>query len=143
MTTKDLQQQIITNMKNWQRVEDESIASTAEIMRKTDNPIIRLVMEIIQRDSQMHNRVQGWIADTLEYKTVSLSPDELLKISDMLVRHVLIERKMIESAEKMLAAIDNKGMLVQQYYINYLLEDERKHNNLLESLQILANGMKP
>ena len=143
MTVKELQQETIANMKNWQKVENESIASTGEVMLKTGNPIIRLAMEIIQRDSQMHHWIQGWIADSLEYKTVSLSPDELAKVSDMINRHIQIENKMIERAEQLLAAVENKGMLVQQYFLNYLLDDERKHSRLLESLQILARGMKP
>ncbi|MFC1871392.1 hypothetical protein ACFLYF_03215 [Chloroflexota bacterium] len=143
MTVKELQQETVANMKTWQKVENESIASTGEIMAKTENPIIRLVMEIIQRDSQMHYWVQGWIANTLEYRTVSLSPDELAGISDMISRHIQIERKMVESAEQQLAAIKNAGMLAQQYFINYLLEDERKHSRLLDSLEILVKGMKP
>ena len=143
MTVKELQKEVVANMEAWQKVENESIASTGEIMLKTDNPIIRLVMEIIQRDSQMHHWVQGWISDTLEYKTVSLSPDELAKVSDMISRHLQIERKMIENAEKLLAAVENKGMLAQRYFLNYLLDDEKKHSKLLDNLEILVKGMKP
>ena len=143
MTSKELQQEIITNMKRWQKVEDNSIASTGQIMQETDNPIIRLVVEIIQRDSQMHHTIQGWIADSLEYKAASLSPDELAKVGHMIERHLEIENKMIESAEEMLTAVKGKAMLAQQYFLDYLLEDERKHSHLLTSLQTLAKGMQP
>jgi len=141
---KKLQQDIIASMNDWQKVEGYSIASTAQIMVKTANPIINLVMEIIQRDSQMHSRVQNWIANTLENETVSLSPDELLEIAQMVENHIGIENKMIESAEQTLATVkDKKAMLAQQYFLNYLLNDERKHSNLLSSLDILAKGMQP
>jgi len=144
MTMKKLQQDIIASMNDWQKVEGYSIASTAQIMVKTANPIINLVMEIIQRDSQMHSRVQNWIANTLENETVSLSPDELLEIAQMVENHIGIENKMIESAEQTLATVkDKKAMLAQQYFLNYLLNDERKHSNLLSSLDILAKGMQP
>ena len=144
MTMKELQQQISASMKDWQKVEGYSIASTAQSMVKTNNPIINLVMEIIQRDSQMHSRVQRWIANTLENETVSLSPDELLEIGQMIEHHIGIENKMIESAEQTLATVkDKKAMLAQQYFLNYLLNDERKHSNLLSSLDILAKGMQP
>jgi len=143
MTLKELQQEIIGNMKRWQKVENESIASTGQIMQKTDNPIVRLAMEIIQRDSQMHYWVQSWVADSLEYKTVSLSPDELTEVWEMIKRHIELEKRMIESAEQVLGIVKDKGMLPQQYFLNYLLDDERKHSNLLSSLEIMAKGMKP
>ena len=144
MTIKEMQQEIIASMNDWQKVEISSIASTAQIMVKTNNPIINLVMEIIQRDSQMHSRVQRWIANTLENETISLSPDELLEIGQMIEHHIGIENKMIESAEQTLASVkDKKAMLAQQYFLNYLLNDERKHSNMLSSLEILAKGMQP
>jgi len=144
MTGKELNQEISTCMKQWQKIEVNSIASTAQIMLKTDNPIISLAMEIIQRDSQMHYWIQGWIADTLENKTVSLSPDELIEVGQMIEHHIAIEKEMIESAEQVLVSVeDKKAMLAQQYFLNYLLIDESKHSNLLSSLEILAKGMLP
>ncbi|MFC2032848.1 hypothetical protein ACFLUS_05815 [Chloroflexota bacterium] len=144
MKGKELQQRIITSMENWQKVEGYSIASTAQIVVKTKNPIIKMVMEIIQRDSQMHSLVQNWIAETLAYKTVSLSPDELLEVGQMIEQHIAIENEMVESAEQAIESVkDKKAMLAQQYFLNYLLNDEKKHSNLLSSLDILAKGMQP
>ena len=74
MSTKELQQEILSTMKRWQKIEFSALASTGQIIEKTDNPVVRLVMEIIQRDSQMHYRIQEWIADSLEFKTVSSTP---------------------------------------------------------------------
>jgi hypothetical protein len=143
MTTRELQQELVKNVERWQKVENESVASTAQVMQKTENPVIRLVMEIIQRDSQMHYWVQRWIADTLTNRAVTLSPDELSQVWDMIKHHIDIEKKMVASAEEAVAAVKGKrDMLAQQYFLNYLLEDERKHNNLLDSLQILTSGMR-
>lgn len=64
MSTKELQQEIVSTMKRWQKIEYSALASTGQIIEKTDNPVVRLVMEIIQRDSQMHYRIQEWIADS-------------------------------------------------------------------------------
>ena len=66
MQTKELQAKLVTEMKSWQKIENASVASTGKVIEQTENPIIRLVMEIIQSDSQMHHRVQQFIADTLE-----------------------------------------------------------------------------
>jgi hypothetical protein len=143
MSTKELQQGIIANMRRWQKVEDASVASTGMIMEKTDNPIVRLIMEIIQRDSQMHYRVQEWIADSLEFKTVSLGPDELNRVWSMIEHHIELEKKTLALAKEALEALQGKKMLVQEYLLKYLAEDEKKHNNLLRSLEGVKNGMQP
>jgi len=141
---KEIQQALLNNMHTWQKVENASIASTGRVMEKTPNPIIRLVMEIIQRDSQMHYRVQGWIADSLEGKVVSLTPDEVGEVWEMIEDHINLERKTLELAEQALEAIKgSKGMLVQAYLLQYLLEDEQKHNHLLDSLGNIQKGMYP
>ena len=74
---KALQSEIVDAMKKWQKVEDASLASTGRIIEKTTNPIIRLTMEVIQRDSQMHYNVEKWVAESLQDATISLTPEEL------------------------------------------------------------------
>jgi len=143
MTMKELQQEIVSNMKSWQQLENATIAITGQIMEKTENPIIRLIMEVIQRDSQMHYRVQEWIADSLESKTVSLIPEEIGEVWDMIERHVELEKKSVEIAEQTLASLKGKAMVVQEYLLNYLREDEKKHNDLLSSLDSIKIKMYP
>ncbi len=142
MTTKELQEQIKENVLQWQRVEDASIASTASAIGKTRNPIIRIVMEIIQRDSLMHHRVQQMIADSFD-GTISLSPDELGGVWDLIENHIKIEKRTIELAENALAALKGKKMVVQEYLLNYLLQDEKKHDTLLDQLEKIKKGMNP
>ena len=143
MTMKDVQQEIVSTMKSWQQLENATIAITGQIMEKTENPIIRLIMEVIQRDSQMHYRVQEWIADSLESKTVSLIPEEIGEVWDMIERHVELEKKSVEIAEQTLASLKGKAMVVQEYLLNYLREDEKKHNDLLSSLDSIKIKMYP
>ena len=143
MSTKELQQEIVSNMKRWQKIEYASVASTGQIIEKTDNPVVRLVMEIIQRDSQMHYRIQEWIADSLEYKTVSLSPDELGKVWGMIESHIELEKKTLEMAGRSLETLKGKKMVIQEYLLQYLQEDEEKHNNLLRRLEMIKKGMPP
>ncbi len=140
MSTKEIQENIVDNMRRWQRIENASVASTGNVIEATDNPIVRLVMEIIQRDSQMHHRVQGMIADSLESKTITLTPDELGKVWDMIEKHIVLEKKTVELAEEALAALKGKKMVVQEYLLNYLLIDENKHNKILETLSTIKKG---
>ena len=143
MSTREIQQEIVSNMKRWQKIEYASLASTGQIIEKTDNPVVRLVMEIIQRDSQMHYRIQEWIADSLEFKTVSLSPDELSKVWALIESHIELERKTLEMAGRSLETLKGKKMVIQEYLLQYLQEDEEKHNNLLRRLEMIKKGMNP
>ena len=142
-STKDVQQDLVSNMEAWQKVENSSIASTGRVIEKTENPIVRLVMEIIQRDSQMHYRVQGAIIDSLE-KAFSLAPEELGDVWDLIEEHIKIEKKTQTLAEESLEATKkSKSMVVQSYLLEYLLEDEKKHNLMLERLAGIRKGMYP
>ena len=144
LTKKAIQKSLVENMRTWQKVENSSVASTGRVMEKTENPIVRLVMEIIQRDSQMHHRVQEWIADSLTGKPVSLTPDEVGAVWEMVETHIELERRTLRLAEDALASIKgDKGMLVQAYLLEYLLRDEHKHNAMLDQLGQIQKGMYP
>lgn len=143
MSTKEVQEKIVANMKKWQRVENASVASTGNIIEQTDNPIVRLIMEIIQRDSQMHYRVQEMIADSLQTKTISFNPDELGKVWDMIEKHIRLEEQTTMLAREALAALKGRKMVVQEYLLNYLLIDEQKHEDILKTLEIIKKGMYP
>ncbi len=142
MSTKEIQQQIVGNMEKWQKIEDATVATTGMIIEKTDNPVVHLIMEIIQRDSQMHYRIQEWIADSLESKTATLTFEELDRIWSLIERHIELEKKTVAMAQQSLEAIKGKKMVIQEYLLNYLAEDEKKHNNLLAHLEGIKKGMR-
>jgi len=142
MSSRNVQEEIVSNMRKWQKVEDASVSSTGQVIEKTDNPLVRLVMEIIQRDSQLHYQVQQFIADSIEHKAVSLTPDELGQVWGMIEKHIEIEKKTVELGEQAIAALKGQqGMIVQEYLINYLLTDERKHNELLSRMDDIKRGV--
>ncbi|MBC8491154.1 MAG: hypothetical protein H8D42_01180 [Candidatus Marinimicrobia bacterium] len=143
MSTKEIQEKISANMKNWQNIEDASIASTGEFFTKTKNPVVRIIMEIIQRDSMMHHRIQEMIADSLEKKAITINPDELSEIWGLIEKHIELEKKTVKMAEESLSALKGKKMVVQEYLLNYLLTDENKHNQLLSELESIKKGMYP
>jgi rubrerythrin len=144
MSTKEAQEQIVANMKKWQKVENASVSSTGRVIEKTDNPVVRLVMEIIQRDSQMHYRVQELIADSLTTKAVTLTPDEVGDVWELIEKHIELEKQTVELAKSSLRAIEGKkGLLVQAYLLEYLLRDEEKHDAVLEKLNEVKKGMYP
>ena len=143
MSTKEIQEKVVDNMKRWQKVENASVLSTAKVMDKTDNPVVRMIMGIISRDSQTHYRVQQMIIDSLEHKAITLSPDELGEVWDMIEEHIKIELDTIKLAKEALEALKGKKMVVQEYLISYLLKDEEKHNSILKELETIKKGMYP
>ncbi len=143
MSTKELQEQLTATLKKWQKVENASVSSTGKVIEKTDNSVIRLVMEMIQRDSQFHYRVQEFLIDILEGKTVTLNPDELEVIWDGVEKHIEIEKETINLAKDALDKLKGKKMVIHEYLLNYLMIDEEKHNAVLETLGTIKKGMYP
>ena len=143
MSMKEVQQELVDSMRHWQKIEDRSVESTGQVIAKTENPLIRMVMEIIQRDSQMHHRVQQFIIDSIENKPVALSTDEMGSISEMIDNHLQIENDMVDLVDKALSDVKNKKMLVQEYLLNFLVEDEKKHASMLDALGVIKKGMYP
>jgi len=143
MSQKQVQEEILATMRAWQKIENASVASTGRVIEKTENPIVRLVMEIIQRDSQMHYRIQEFIADSVSTKTVTLTPEELGDVWGMIEQHIELEKKTVALAQQSLNALKGSKMVVQEYLLHYLLEDENKHNNILKQLETIKKGMYP
>lgn len=143
MTSKEIQEAMVARMKSWQKIEDASMASASEIVKKTNNPFIWVVMEIIKLDSQLHKRVQEFLVDMHEKKAVSLSPEEMGDVWESIEKHVEIEKKMAGHVEELLAHLRGKKMLVAEYLLNYLRQDEKKHEQLLSDLEKIKKGMYP
>ncbi len=139
-TQKAEEEKLIKAMRRWQAVEDESIRMTKAIQAKTDNPLVRLVMEIIAHDSAMHRRVQQFIIDSVDATPIQLTPEELEKNWDHLAQHIAEEKKTLELADE---ARGSTRFFVQRYLLNYLLEDERKHDLLLERLEEIKSRIYP
>ena len=141
MSTKEKQEQLAEVLKAWQHIENRSIAQSAEIIDKTNNPVIRMVMEIIQRDSAMHHRVQQFIIDSLERTAIQITPDDIAQVWTAIEAHIEAERRteeLVLAAQKALAGTRN---VVQQFLISYLAHDEKKHDLLLEDLSLIKRGM--
>ena len=141
MKTRDIQENLVKTMRHWQGVERKSMASTGAVIGKTTSPLIHLVMEIIQRDSQLHHHVQQFIVDSIESKPVAISPEDMREISMMIDAHLKLEEEMVGSVNAAIEQVRGKKMGIQEYLLNFLVEDEKKHANLLTSLATIKSGL--
>ena len=133
-------EELKATLARWQEIEVASVAQTTQIMERTQNPLIRLVMEIIRQDSIMHKRVQQVILDSLEKEAFTLTPEELGDIWEMVEKHAEMEKETIALAAK---ARRNCRLFVQRHLLTYLIEDEQKHDRLLAQLEDFKRKIYP
>ena len=134
MSTRELQQQLITNLREWQKLENAQITLTGSVLEETSNPVVAVVMEIIQRDSQMHHRVQQLIIDSLESEVVGMEAADVALIKDQLHVHLEMEKETVRLALENLEALAGKDLIVQEFLMEFLRRDEEKHRDLLTAL---------
>lgn len=132
--------ELISTLRRWQEIEGGSVAACSEVIENTDNPLIRLVMEIIRQDSVMHKKVQQVMIDSLEKQAISLTPEELGQIWESIERHAEMEKETIALAEN---ARKNCRLFILRHLLTYLIEDERKHDRLLAQLEDFKRGIYP
>ena len=137
---KELNENLVTTLKKWQKIEDASVKSTSEIIGKTKNPIVKQVMEIIKQDSAMHKKVQQLIIDSFEKQAIQLQPEELSEVWGMIENHIELEKETIRLAEE---SRKNSNSFVVRYLLGYLMTDEQKHNDVLAQLEDVKRGMYP
>ncbi len=139
-TQKEEIAKLVNTLRTWQKIEDDSIRNSSEILKKTENPLIHIIMEIIRQDSAMHKRVQQLIIDHFEKKPISVTPDELLSFWNMVEEHDEIEKKTIKLADE---AMNETTSNLAKYLLGYLMTDEKKHDMLLAEMEKIKKGMYP
>ncbi len=141
MTTKERQAQLVETLGRWQQIEGRSITQCADIADRTRNPVLRLVMEIIRRDSAMHHRVQQFVIDSVEKEPVSLTVEDLEAVWGAIEAHIAAEQETERLVAQARQALAGTKDVVQQYLLAYLEADEKKHDALLEGLNLIKRGM--
>jgi len=135
MSTRELQQQLIESLREWQKLERAQIALTEGVLSTTSNPIVNLVITIIQRDSELHHQVQQLLIDSLESTVVAMTADDVVQVREQLASHLAMEEETVKLAERNLEALAGKKMVVQEFLMDFLLKDEEKHRDLLKALE--------
>lgn len=133
-------QETVETLRHWQALERQAIETMAELMEKTDNPLIRQILEIIRNDSVQHHRVQQFLIDSLTTRPVSLTPEELAEVWDALEAHDEVERETIEIAKRLR---DECRFFVQRALLEYLIIDEEKHDHILGQLEEFKKNLYP
>ncbi len=142
MTVQNIVEQQETfeaGIKKWQEIEDETISSCDAILGATENVLVKTIAEVIKTDSEKHKHVLEVISQTLE-GTITLTPDELGVMSELLDKHLELERGTVALASEQL---DRSRNFVVKQLLTYLLEDEKKHYLLLKELNDFKKKLYP
>ncbi|MCL5421134.1 MAG: hypothetical protein M1461_01490 [Nitrospirae bacterium] len=126
-TTEDFMRII----REWQALEEKTIASADELIKKGENPLVTMTMEMIRQDSGKHKVMLQMLIDNLTKEAVHLSPDELAPISALLNKHMEVEAKSIALAND---ALKKSELAITRFILSALLDDETKHHNQLHVL---------
>ena len=131
-------QEMLDVLRQWQRIERQSMSDTAEIMEQTENPLIRMIMEIIRHDSLMHHRVQQFLVDTITKENVTITREDVAAIWERVEEHDELERQTIELATELR---EKSWTPVHEVLLDFLIVDEKKHDGLLGQLNKVKEGM--
>ncbi len=123
--------ELLRVIRNWQAIEDKTIASARELMDKTDNPIIKMAMEMASHDSEKHKVMQQMIIDNVTKEAVHLSPDELAQLAGLLNEHMEMEARSMALANE---ALEKSELFMTRYILSYLIADEEKHHDMMNKL---------
>jgi hypothetical protein len=130
--------EMVTVLRKWQGLERQAMNDTAEIMEKTNSPLIRVMMEIIRHDSLMHHRVQQFLIDSVTKEAVTVSREDIVEIWEKIEAHDRMEKKTLEMAEKLK---EQSWDSTHRTLLEYLLRDEAKHDTLLGQLNQMKSDL--
>jgi len=127
-------------MKDWKALEDKTISLSEDLLKKSDNDFVKVIMEIIKLDSEKHKIVQDFIIDHLTKKAARLTPQELIPLSGILEKHIQAEAKSMNCAQN---TIEKSRDFFVNFMVRYLLADEVKHHEMLVQLDQFKSQVYP
>lgn len=130
---------VIDLLKEQKRLELGHVEAISKTLREVENPMVRVVLESIVHDSRKHAAIAQALID-VEAGEVPTKMDMDLgpatTLNQSIKQHVKVEMNMIE----MLGEI---GDLVKddrvQRFIDYLVEEEKRHHSLLKEFSLLLD----
>lgn len=138
--TKTTEAKLVQLMKDWHKLEDQTIAFSEDLENKSDNPFVKVIMEIIKHDSQKHKIMQQFVIDALTKEAIHLSPQELIPLADVLEKHIQAEAKSMGMAHA--CSTESRNYFVD-FIVSSLTDDEIKHHNMLKTLDHIKSAVYP
>jgi len=143
MTMKEQHEKFREAVAMLQERDMESASLVREVKANCANPLICLVMDIIENDAVVHARIEEVIAQSLEGKALSFSPEEIGEVIGLIRKHVDLKRQAAALAEETIGEVTDKSLGLQTFLMRGLLADEKKHGDLLEGIERVRSHLYP
>ena len=127
-------------LKEWYTLEDQTIKLAEDLMKKSDNSFVKVIMEMIKRDSEKHKIMQQFAIDNLTKEAFHLTPQELIPLGEVLEKHIQAEAKSMGLAN---SAITMSRDYFVNFIVSYLMADEIKHHEMLTKLDHIKGQVHP
>ena len=143
LATREQEQRIVSTIRDWGLLEEESSESIERVKAKCSNPLVFLVMDIIENDARLHKRLQEFIVNSLEHEPLTLSPDEVDEVIELIRNHTRLKAQMVEKVETTMEMTKEKSLGIQVFLLKTLLADEKKHKEMLVGIEKVMQGLYP
>ncbi len=131
--------EVIDLLKKQKKIELGHVAALTETMKDVENPMIKVVLESIVHDSRKHAAIAQALID-VEAGAVPHKLDMDLgpatNFNQNIKQHIRAEMEMIEMLEKIGGLITDDRV---QKFIDYLVEEEKRHHKLLKEFSLLLD----
>ena len=129
---------LVEILREWQTLEDQTISLSNELMKKSDSAFVKVTTEMIRSDSEKHKAMLQFLLDHFTKASVSLTPQDLMPLSDIMEKHIQAEAKSMALANS--ALTKNKDVFAG-YILSYLMADEIKHHEMLTRLDHMKGAV--
>ena len=140
VTMHHIEDSVVKNFKEWQALEDETIRFSEDLKKKSANSFVKLIMEIIKRDSEKHKIMQQFVIDSFTKEATQLAPQDLIPLADVLEKHIKAEARSMGLANACIAGTKN---FLASFVASALISDEVKHHEMLTMLDQIKGQVYP
>ena len=143
MTMKETNQKIVDQIRGWKELDSKSASLMKETIARCDHPVVCTVMEIIRRDAELHSRVLDLIVESMERRPLTMSLDQFGEVVGLIQEHLGVKEQMAKAMDETLSLAKDKSLGIQRFLLTYVLEDERKHQAMLQGIERVKRTLYP
>jgi len=125
-------QELIALLEIWINIEKSTIDSTSSVFPEVNDKLLRSLIGDIRGDSQKHKELLEMILAMEKNETTLMQGQEETIIKSFIKTHAVLEENAVEMAEDIFKKVTNP---VSKLVIGYILQDEKKHNFLMDALE--------
>ena len=134
-----LMKEVIDLLKEQKELELGHVKALKETMKSVQNPMIKVMLEMIVYDSKKHASIAQALVD-VEAGTVPHKLDMDLgpatNFNQNVKQHVRVELEMIERLEEAQKMVKDDRVMK---FIEYLIDEEKRHHKLLKEFSLMMD----